>query len=241
MIFEYPTIDIITKELELKDKSFNQNNLNEIFSYQKSKKLKDSCICLEKSDLQFSFKGNDLWGLDLPVRISNGNFNKTIVFLGQDPLRKSEDYPKIKNKIVVSLPFAVNCEQKFKKEIQYLIEYICDRGDSIYFTDIFKIYTGENLNTKKYKDIKNINVSIIKKELDMIKPDIIIASGKVAQEFIKNENINNCKIIEIPHYTAAACNTKKSFEELPGFNKKANEKFNIKKFEYLKNLIENNI
>ena len=132
MIFEYPTIDIITKELELKDKSFNQNNLNEIFSYQKSKKLKDSCICLEKSDLQFSFKGNDLWGLDLPVRISNGNFNKTIVFLGQDPLRKSEDYPEIKNKIVVSLPFAVNCEQKFKKEIQYLIEYICDRGDSIY-------------------------------------------------------------------------------------------------------------
>ncbi len=241
MKFEFPTLDVLNDGFNLNNKSFKKEDLN-IFSYQGGKKLNDSFLSLDKDDINLDLKGNNLWGIDLPVRISNGKFNKTILFLAQDPLRKSEDYQNIKNKIVVSLPFAVNCEQKLKPEIINLIEYICNRGDSIYFTDIFKIYTGENLNTKKRKSIKDLNVSIIKKELEIIKPDIIIASGCVAQKFVEDENINdNYKVINIPHYTAAACHTKEYFEKLSGFDKESNKKFNIKKFEYLKELIEKNI
>ena len=239
MIFEFPTIDILNKEFNLKDRSINKKDL-EIFSYQGADELKDSCLLLDKTDINLNLNGNDLWGIDLPVRISNGKFNKTIVLLGQDPLRNSKDYPDIKNKIVVSLPFAVNYNgRKLREETKKLIEYICDRGDSIYFTDIFKIYTGENLNNKDFKEVKDLNVSIIKQELEMIKPDIIIASGNIAKKFVDKENISKkYKIIRIPHYTAGPLRTKRAFESLPGFSKDPNIEFHVKKFEYLKEQIE---
>jgi hypothetical protein len=139
-----------------------------------------------------------LSGIDLPAWF--GDFkNKKIVVLGIDPLRSYKVFEEakadIKRDVILGTPYAFHeklSRDKDCKSYWTLVEGLVNSNNFVYCTDIFKTYYfKEREKMRSYNDpeyTKNFNhLEILKQELELVQPDIIIAFGQLAHQFLLNK------------------------------------------------------
>ena len=145
-----------------------------------------------------------LIGIDLPIILTKSKGTKTLMILGQDPLRNQKDFPDNK-KIVVGTPFAFHSnyygEKGWGKLYLDLVKELCDIYDTVYVTDKYKIWI-EKGDAKTI--INETSLQILKKEIEIVNPDKILALGSSATSALKKIKVSNDKIITSPHPQARA-------------------------------------
>jgi hypothetical protein len=140
-------------------------------------------------------KDSILKGIDLPTWFGNPK-NKRIVILGIDPLRNHKVFKQagadVKNDVILGTPYAFHeklSREKNCKSYWTLAEGLVNTNNFVYCTDIFKTYFHREIGrVRSYRDpdyIKNENhLIILKEELNLIQPDIIIVFGQLAHSFL---------------------------------------------------------
>jgi len=123
-------------------------------------------------------------GLDLPTWSNINNDNSIVMFVAQDPLRSEKWYNKCHD-IVVSSPFATHDaihRTSRNGEVYFdIFSKIVEKGYGIYLTDTKKFYIKGNNSASYTKKQTQIYEEILKKEIEIVNPKIIVAFGKNAQ------------------------------------------------------------
>jgi hypothetical protein len=163
-------------------------------------------------------------GVDIPVWLSKNGNNKKAFICAMDPLRSCN----FNNQVSIWTPFSISTymaypHQKMVKNYWPFLQTLLNTAD-IYLTDIFKVYYqrdlkgGKTIASNKDKEFKKGNLlelhgDIIKKEIDLYKPDVIITLGGDAyKEIYKLRNYTGATpIIALPHLSYAAGGAKKKF------------------------------
>ncbi|MCB6232200.1 uracil-DNA glycosylase family protein [Flavobacterium psychrophilum] len=141
-------------------------------------------------------KNVSLKGIDLPTWFGDYS-NKKIVVLGIDPLRsesvfKREKNADIDNDVIIGTPYAFHekeTREKWCAGYWALVDGLVQLNHFVYCTDIFKTYYY-NIESKRrsYSDsisgftTNSYHSEVLKKELELINPDLIIVFGKIAYE-----------------------------------------------------------
>uniref|UniRef100_A0AB33L280 Uracil-DNA glycosylase-like domain-containing protein n=1 Tax=Tenacibaculum sp. Pbs-1 TaxID=3238748 RepID=A0AB33L280_9FLAO len=143
-----------------------------------------------------------LKGIDLPTWFGCYN-NKKIVVLGIDPRRNENhflrDKANIENDVIVGTPYAFHekeTRESWCASYWTFINGLVEMKNFVYCTSIFKTYyynTSSETRSHKEKCFveKPNHLDILNKELELIKPDLIIAFGGVPY---KNITKKNCPI-----------------------------------------------
>ena len=150
-------------------------------------------------------------GVDIPSILEKNNGvseKETVVILGQAPLRKSSNRIE---EIGIATPYAMHlksCREKLRNTRLYfdLIKVLLDNGYRVYLTDIFKIWVSEPSKDKGIplsKQDYSRFIQVLKAELEIFEPLVIITWGKVASKTIKNLSLD-VKHLEFPHPSGAA-------------------------------------
>lgn len=153
-------------------------------------------------------------GVDIPSLLEKNNNisnKKTVVIVGQDPLRKSDIRVE---EISIATPYALHlkdCRQKLPNTRLYfdLIKVLLDAGYRVYLTDIFKVWVSEascddGIPLKKQDRTRFIQV--LKAELEIFEPVAIVTWGKKASSAIRSIELE-VKHLEFPHPSGAANGT----------------------------------
>ncbi len=151
-------------------------------------------------------------GIDFPSILEKNNEileKKTIVILGQDPLRKSNTRIE---EIEIGTPYSLHVKSCRKKGVgsRYFdfVKVLLDKGYRIYLTDIFKIWVS-NSEPSKYQGIRlskldeNRFIQILKTEVEIFEPLGIITWGKKASDTINRLNLS-IKHLKFPHPSPSA-------------------------------------
>lgn len=150
-------------------------------------------------------------GIDLPSWFGNFKTNaKKIVVLGIDPLRsessfnrehldlekKTSEKANFNKQVTIGTPYALHeMDTRQGGCIGYssFVDELVKQDNFVYCTDIFKTYyyDKEN-NVRSYSDKKFVenkeHKNILDKELELIKPDLIIVFGKIAFKKLLGKN-----------------------------------------------------
>ena len=165
-----------------------------------------------KSGTAFSMIPN-LVGFDVPVLVKSPYYvNKgTVVILGQDALRDSDDSSlngiNTNTDIVVGLPYAIAFDQDYKQVAVYhtLIKNILESGYDVYLTDIWKSWTEGNQDKKDEWIDDNPYKDCLDKEFGDLQIDYIVLMGGVAQKKYQTiSHSNNIIDIPVPHLSQTA-------------------------------------
>lgn len=172
------------------------------------------------SEMQQVPKGSYLNGIDFPYWFGNENSNIKIMIIGIDPMRDEKVFDKsYANKyhdVIISTPYALHSEVMRNgrtKDYWKLIETL-SKDNFVYLTDIYKtfFYTDNTKEIRSYRYYKSADVSqnarhIIAKEIELIKPDIIITLGnetfiKFTRQKLKSPITNGIKdnVIKLQEY-----------------------------------------
>lgn len=163
-------------------------------------------------DLEFQKRYSHAFvvGVDIPSLLErNDGFSnkKTVVILGQDPLRKSKERIE---EIGIATPYGMHlkiCREKDRNTRLYfdLIRVLLDEGYRVYLTDIFKVWVSEvdkdkaiSLSRKDYQRFTDV----LRVELGIFNPLVVISWGQIAAKAFKSIN-SNFKHLECPHPSAA--------------------------------------
>ena len=141
-------------------------------------------ICISAKETHFpELQEFNRIGLDLPTWNNVGNINNTIMFVAQDPLRS--EYYNDCHDIIVSSPFGTHDATHRKSrhgEVYFdIFSKIVEKGYGIYLTDTKKFYIKGNNSASYTKKQTQIYEEILKKEIEIVNPKIIVAFGKHAQ------------------------------------------------------------
>ena len=185
------------------------------------------CIPAEKTYFPELHEFNTI-GFDLPTW-SNINKEKPIVmFIAQDPLRSEKWYNECHN-IVVSSPFGTHdathrCSRHGEVYFKIFTE-IEEKGYGIYLTDTKKFYLkGDNSASFTKKNTKTYD-KILKQEIEIVKPKIIVAFGKQAQRSVI-ELDGEDRLLRLIHPSGASRgHIKKQYEMNDCSNKKIAETY----------------
>lgn len=161
--------------------------------------------------------GAILKGIDLPTWFGDYS-KKKVMILGIDPLRNIEVFDRESadpnTDVIIGTPYALHeCETRKNACAAYwaLIDGL-SKNNFVYCTDIFKTYYFNTENSKRsYKDKdfpKSENDKIIlKREIKLIEPDVIIVFGALAHKMLLK---NNC-----PKISQKISNTKRTYDYIP--------------------------
>jgi len=154
---------------------------------------------------QFSSDNAIAYGIDLPFWFNHQNPVNRIMIIGIDPLRSKKEFIDIENDVIIGTPYAVHSE-KFRngrtKEYWNFISSLKEQN-MVYLTDVFKIFFIDEVEkTRSYnylfKNYRKQNLSILKKEIEILNPTIIITLGKISFELLTGkklksivDNVNN--------------------------------------------------
>lgn len=156
------------------------------------------------SDSQNIPEGAILNGIDLPFWFENTNPKRRIMIVGIDPLRNQESFSKynasIFDDVIIGTPYAVHSKKiRSGRTLQYWNFIKSLKADNlVYLTDIFKtfFYTDVSKKCRSYHYHKNnkaeyncSHIEILKKELEIIKPDIIITLGRLPYELLTRQKL----------------------------------------------------
>ncbi|MGJ5632992.1 uracil-DNA glycosylase [Nostoc sp. CALU 1950] len=150
-------------------------------------------------------------GVDIPSLLEKNNNisnKRTVVIVGQDPLRNSDE--KVEE-IGIATPYALhlkNCREKLRNTTLYcdLIKVLLDAGYRVYLTDIFKVWVSEascDRGIALSKQDRTRFIQVLKAELEIFEPVAVITWGEKATNAIKSIKLE-VKPLEFPHPSGAA-------------------------------------
>ncbi|MEG1574647.1 MAG: hypothetical protein RR341_06220 [Bacteroidales bacterium] len=178
-------------------------------------------------------------GVDLPTwfNIDNARKQQRIMFIAQDPLRGNKWYggngsvseeaeKKYPNRVcmdaILSTPFGLHDKEWRSKGnggglFCRLIERCVNEGLGVYLTDCRKYFVYDHKTSDNYSKSKREKyVDILRKEIELIRPTLIICVGKSARDLcddIKDEKIQSLFKGKFPHLSGLGRGAiKKSFE-----------------------------
>lgn len=139
------------------------------------------------------------FGHDVPVWVSNGNIENMIriMIVSQDPLRNRG----INGKILFSSPFGIHCHDYRNKKNESLMKILQglwkDNKIVFYLTDFNKLYTQsggnetsiQTLNRQHPTIVQNFK-SILDKEIDLFKPNLIVTLADYTSNNLLGRAIN---------------------------------------------------
>ena len=150
------------------------NDGEQFFGKEAFNKEKDDLYCLQP---QPNFK---VVGIDVPVLLSNGKGEKgTIMIIAESPVRDTRSVKK--NGLYIGTPFAV--AQKFNvpsqcKIYKFIFCKLLDAGYNVYITDAVKEW---HKGLKKKEFVNHIDYSVLKAEIENVKPILIVTWGETAK------------------------------------------------------------
>lgn len=115
-------------------------------------------------------------GVDLPWMLSCVDPKKTVMILGQDPLRNLNDFSaaeKWKGRIIVGTPYAVHSTfyRERTKTYRLIFDELRRIGCNVYLTDALKLYTGS------YLSVDALDREVVRQEVESVNPDLIVCFG----------------------------------------------------------------
>lgn len=135
-----------------------------------------------------------------------GNVNSEIVILAESP--KLNHYNSESNSIFCFDLKDFNQKGRSGEVILKVFKDLKLDYNNYYFDNIYKIPI-ENL---KNSQEKKLHIDLLKKELEIISPDLIICLGNTTYDAIKNENISY-KIIKLKHPASLQYNSMRDYPE----------------------------
>ena len=175
---------------------------------------KEKSVDLSKQHLWMK---DECTGIDVPVlwTLNQDKDSKNIILLAQDPLRDNDYWNYAEEMqhdthVIIGTPYALHIsENTIRKPVtaknrakrynvgvyRAIIENLCEQGYNVYCTDIFKYYMRET----PCKEITAFDVKIFINECSRVNPTKIIAMGKKAQEAVAKLQIEQEKVISVPH------------------------------------------
>jgi|694.fasta_scaffold19649_5 hypothetical protein len=198
---------------------------------------------LLRHEKQFIPSDAYLLGVDLPSWFGDFKSKNRIMVIGIDPMRSAKDFEKAKaiesQDVIIGTPYAMHDSKNrdwAKKNKHYFgfIEAISSEN-FVYLTDIYKtfFYTKDSNGIKKrsykyYNDLDKENIeekdsirdSVFKtlcKEIEFVKPNIIITLGGISFSQLTNQGITFKKNPKIrkAHFTEKVLADKKDIDILP--------------------------
>ena len=156
-------------------------------------------------------------GLDLPTWFNMGDCHHVIMLVTQDPLRSAEWYgDKVSDNYlctdaVVSSPFGLqdaNHRERGNggKRMWLLVTELIGKGYGVYLTDCRKYFVYSHKESAKYtSDEKTARYKdILSKEIDIVKPQKIVALGSDARNYCNSIGIKTYPERPLPHFSGAA-------------------------------------
>ena len=166
---------------------------------------------LFKQDFEQLSKG--AIGVDLPTWFNIQNNNPRIMLIAQDPLRSNKWYGECKD-AVLSSPFGLHDathrdSPKGGKMVNELIHRLVSAGNAVYLTDARKYFIYNHKTSDKYADTRKQDyLSILKKEIEIVKPKLCVCLGNRASSIMYDIATNNGELqiscIALPHLSGAA-------------------------------------
>ena len=145
-------------------------------------------------------------GVDLPTWF-NIQDNKHIMIVAQDPLRSSKWYGECFD-AVISSPFGqqdLGHRQRANggKMMSLLVEQIVNSGYGVYLTDANKFFIHDHKTTDIFSATQiDVYAEIIRREIEIVKPTVIVCLGRRAERMCKKMGILN--ILALPHLSGTA-------------------------------------
>ena len=152
--------------------------------------------------------GASLKGIDLPTWFGDYT-KKKVMILGIDPLRNEKVFKRenadVDNEVIIGTPYALHeCKARLGACATYwtFIEGL-SKSNFVYCTDIFKTYYYlKETKIRSYNDKEYIesagHKALLISEIELIKPDVIIAFGNLVENLLISLKIST-KIIKLPH------------------------------------------
>lgn len=176
-------------------------------------------------DLTSRDKKRGAIGLDLPTWFYQTHGAPFVMIVTQDPLRNAEWYGDKKcenficNDAVVSSPFGLqDAHHREKgnggKRMWMLVRALLERGYNIYLTDCRKFFVYDRVESDAYttSDKMNLYRNILKKEIDIIDPKLIVTLGHSARKSCSALLGDDNRLSGyIPHFCGTACHKIKDF------------------------------
>jgi hypothetical protein len=155
------------------------------------------------------WENSKLIGVDLPLFFKCPDTKaQTVMLVAQDPLRNRDHFPfpDFKDRdVIIGTPFALHNsrhrEEENAKIVFDLVQHIIGKNYHVYVTDRYKVWmknkTGEG--SELLKKEKAIFEQLLRTELDIINPKIIITLGGDANNIIK-KLLKNIDLGFNPHH-----------------------------------------
>lgn len=169
-------------------------------------------------DLTVRIEKRGAIGLDFPTWfITNENY-PFIMLVSQDPLRDPKWYGDkmnekfISNDAIISSPFGLQDSHHREKgnggeRIWLLVQSLIKRGYNVYLTDCRKYFIFDHKESDKYttSEKKEIYRDILKKEIEIVNPQLIVTLGHSATNYCKMLLSNDERLSGfLPHLSGAA-------------------------------------
>ena len=145
-------------------------------------------------------------GVDLPTWF-NVQDNKHIMIVAQDPLRNNKYYGECYD-AVISSPFGLHSLEHRQnarggKMMDLLVKGLVANGYGIYLTDANKFFIHDHKTTNMFS-VAHIDVyaEIIRQEIEIVKPAVIVCLGKRAEILCKRMGLSN--ILALLHLSGTA-------------------------------------
>ncbi len=183
---------------EIFKKGFNNN----IYNLKTDQYDINKYIPIQKEKI---YDKEDEWintGIDMPICFSTPMSKKTIFIVGQDPLRNEQYYDSEhpnNEYAIIGTPYSLHNnyyrKNRFKELFSLIQSIVKEMEAKVYISDIYKIYFAVNkdpsINILRFTE-NTIHKKILKEEIDLLEPDLIISFGiKATESIYKIYNIQN--------------------------------------------------
>lgn len=154
-------------------------------------------------------------GLDLPTWF-NLKSDKRVMFVAQDPLRDPEWYHEC-GEAICSSPFGLHGREwredgRGGRRMALLVDKLINSGCGVYLTDAYKYFLkgwkggkGLSLPLTQEQDTLRLYRDIIKKEIEIVHPDVIVCLGeKASKALTKIDSGAGVPIMSMTHFSGSA-------------------------------------
>jgi hypothetical protein len=181
-IAEKTIIKLVNKHLFIRE-DLTCSLYNEII--QISRKIQQQTISIQKNEVLIphfpDINHYLLTGIDLPVIASSGKqTSRKLMVVGSEPLRNWNHFSKYDlspyDHVAISTPYSLHLNDASQTVYYKIIEHLA-QTHQIYLTDLRKIWFAGFERHKLFVE-SNLHTCFLLDEINLIKPDFIIAFGK---------------------------------------------------------------
>lgn len=157
--------------------------------------------------------------LDFPVWFNmNDDRSQRIMFLSQDPIGRDIKWYKDCRDALCTTVFGIHNpiwrnKGNGGRRIYMLASKFVENGYGVYFTDCHKFAIQTSVGETISPDEARLTAyrEMLEAEIDMIRPDLIVAFGKVAENLSKSLLHSDTPVLCLPHFSGQAQGKIKEF------------------------------